>query len=334
MVINIVIAVAVAAVVLWFLWISRSNGDADNKTLAYRFHLAWRRFAFWAGDVKFGWQWYFGLLPLPHFSWVQHEYRVSPEDLLGACKLLKGGDIMLATKDGYVFSNAAIPGCFKHAGIITHAGSDVALHQLVEAVSEGVVERHPLHARADLMIFVRPKHMHDSERIEAVKTARNLVGCAYDSDFEFDIEKELSLLNQQMSSDVDKEDTSELSRLKINMQGGYDIAFSCTEVVATAWWFRRRQLGIARKRVRGRFCIVADQFVNRDFTIVWTNVSESEAEKRGLHEEGVRELAAYWGKEKGVGSNQEQLEKHVAAGEGGQRDGAQAPEQLGQAKSE
>lgn len=300
--------------VAWLLWISRGTDDADPNTLSYRFHRAWRRIAFWAGDVRLDWQLYFGVIPFPLISWTHHEYAVSPELLLNTCKVLRRGDVMLATKFGYIFSNMAIPGCFKHAGIITDEcveGArvlgldengqpftgrvlDPTEMRLVEAISEGVVRRHPLHARGDCMIFLRPKHMTDRERDKAASTADKLVGCKYDASFNFNISEELSYLDESVSKEELDYSTAILRRAEMNHRAEYDLAFSCTEAVAAAWWFRRRQLGIARKLVRGRMCITADQFVSRDFSIVWTNVTVKEAEKAGLHEEGLRELEAYW----------------------------------------
>jgi len=306
--------VGAVALVVWFLWVtrgglSRGTGDADPNTLRYRFHRAWRRLAFWLGDVKFYWQLYFGFLPFPGCSWTHHDYKVTIEALLHICKRLQPGDVMLATKAGYWFSNMAIPGCFKHAGIIVRGPAvgqahdrsivpvyDPSMVQLVEAVSEGVLNHHPLHARADKMIFLRPKHMEDGERAHAANMALKFVGCKYDASFNFNIVEEVEFLESQpgVKGPECDEDIRELHRCQVNHQAEFDLAFSCTETVAAAWWFRRRQLGIARKCSRGRLVIVADQFVNRDFKIVWTNVKSEEAKAAGLSEEGVRELEAYW----------------------------------------
>jgi hypothetical protein len=302
--------VGVAVLILfWFLWISRGSDDADPNTLYYRFHRAWRRLAFWLGDVRFYWQIYFGFLPLPGCSWTHHEYKVTIEDLLRVCKLLRPGDVMLATKDGYWFSNTAIPGCFKHAGIIVNSSVmgrahdesiihvyDPSVVQLVEAVSEGVIKHHLLYARADKMIFLRPKHMTEDEYTRAAKLALKFVGCKYDASFNFNIDEEVESLDSlpgDRGPEIN-EDIRELARCQTNHQSEFDLAFSCTETVAAAWWFRRRQLGIARKRSRGRLVITSDQFVNRDFKVLWTNVKVEEAKLAGLSEEGVRELEAYW----------------------------------------
>jgi len=294
----------------WGAYIGRHDGSADSGGLKHLLYRIWRRLAFWAGDVRFWWEWYFGFIPLPRFSWAHHEYAITYETLLDACKRLQPGDIMLATKKGYIFSNSAIPGCFKHAGIIVQGPDsarvqpvdppdrpfstpDLARVQLVEAISEGVVRRHPLWARGDLMIFLRPKHAQDKDREKAVEIAHAIVGCKYDASFKFNMEEELKLLAEQEESPL-VENVEELHRSMRNLRSEYDMSFSCTEVVATAWWHMRKRLGIARKKVRGRLCITADQFLNRDFKVVWTNVTVGQAEKAGLGEEGVRELKAYW----------------------------------------
>lgn len=309
----IIYSIIIIIFLAWFLWISRGTNDADPNTLSYRLHRAWRRLAFWAGDVRLDWQWYFGIIPLPLISWVHHEPFVSIGELLEVCKKLKKGDVMLATKFGYVFSNMAIPGCFKHAGIIVEESNtgevitglddrgrptldlvyDPSNVALVEAVSEGVCFRHPLYARGDRMIFLRPKHMDDDERDHAADLAKRFVGCKYDASFKFNIAEELNHFKATDNEEF-SERALELQRIMKNSTSEFDIAFSCTEVVAAAWWFRCKQLGIFRKMIRGRLCIVADQFVNRDFSIIWTNVATNEAEKAGLSEEGVREIENYW----------------------------------------
>lgn len=281
-----------------FFYLARPDGSADDSSLAHTFHRVWRRIAFWAGDVRIDWQWYF-FIPFPLVSWTHHEYAVTYEELLGVCKILQPGDLALITKHGYVFSNTAIPGCFKHAGVIVSGpderGDPSAVH-IVEAVSEGVVRRHLLWARGDLMIFLRPKGITAHDCAGAVRTANLIVGCKYDAGFDFNIEDELKHMSVNERAFVEERD--ELARTKANFQAEFDVAFSCTEVAAAAWWHKRKPLGIVRQRVRGRMCIVADQFVNRSFQVVWTNVSPEQAKKEGLGEEGVRELEAYWQRQK------------------------------------
>jgi len=52
----------------WGAYIGRPDRSADSGGLKHLFHRVWRRLAFWAGDVRFWWEWYF-LIPIPRFSW-------------------------------------------------------------------------------------------------------------------------------------------------------------------------------------------------------------------------------------------------------------------------
>jgi hypothetical protein len=178
---------------------------------------------------------------------------------------------------------------------------DVSRVKLIEAVSEGVQEHHPCHARGDYMIILRPKNASAEETRQAIKTARKIVGCDYDASFKFDIERELTELHKKKTivssikeiKSID-EDIKELKTAAVNVKAEYDMGFSCTETVAVAWWHKRNELRIYRQYKRGRSIITADQFVNRGFGIIWTNVTPSVAVKRGLHEEGLGMLDEYW----------------------------------------
>jgi hypothetical protein len=264
----------------------------------------------------------------PYITWDKHGYLVSHEELLEALKSVEAGDVLLCTKKGYFLSNAAIPGLFKHAAMFSsgpacvksvakvtnNSGNpldsgiieisqlcDISRVSLIEAVSEGVVEHHPCHARGDYMIVLRPKGASGEDTQQAVKTARKIVGCDYDASFKFDIEKELTELKKKKTvvssiKEVKKleEDIKELKIATVNVKAEYDMGFSCTETVAVAWWHKRNDLRIYRQYKRGRSIITADQFVNRGFSVVWTNVPSLVAEKSGLHEEGLGMLDEYW----------------------------------------
>jgi len=285
----ITISAIIIILLIWSLWISRGA-----RSWRYRPHKAWSRIAYWAGDVYVLRYNFFGLFKIPFIAWGKHEDKVGYKEFLEALKLTKQGDILLATHDGYILSNSAIPGLFKHAAIITKTPEDLSQFELVEAISDGVVKRHPLYAKADDVIIVRPKNVTDADRKEAAEIAEKLVGCRYDSSFEFNIEEELERISDSATDDYVAENARELHTAEENFKQDYDIAFSCTETVATAWWKHRRVLGISRKKVRGRECIVADQFVNRDMEVIWTNVEPEYAKKKNLPEEGVREIEHYW----------------------------------------
>lgn len=292
----------------WFFYITRSGGEIDSRGVYSRLHRAWRRLAFWAGDVR-------TLGSFPWLTWASHDYSVSYEVWLEAIKHARAGDVCLATKNGFIISNSAIPGVFKHAMIFTQSPTcievgarvlcDVSDARIVEAISEGVEEHHPLHARGDSIIILRPRGACEEEIERAVERARRIVGCDYDAGFNFDIEAELAELDrgQRVAAAIPvgehierqmQEAKKELQIATVNVQAEYDIAFSCTEVVAMCWWHLRDRLRIYRSKLRGRMVICADQFVNHGFEIVWTNVSAESAAANGMHEEGVRMLDEYW----------------------------------------
>jgi len=267
--------------IFWFFWATRSK-DFDKNTINCRLHRLWRRIAFWAGDVRV----------MREFPWVStnvHHNLVTHEEFLEIQKKVLPGDVLLTTHHGFIFSNLAIPGCFKHAAIFIECSDGLSRMRLVEAISEGVVKRHPQYALADDMIILRPRHIRDIDREKIIINANKIVGCKYDTRFDFNIEDELTFINNSSTEKMTQEDAMELNRNKGNLKG-FDLAFSCTEAVAFCLWHMRRRLGIVRKKARGKLCIIADQFINRDFKIVWTNVNPKRAKKRGLHEEGIREI--------------------------------------------
>ena len=80
------------------------------------------------------------------------------------------------------------------------------------------------------------------------------------------------------------------------MSGGANgIAFTCTELVAYAWWHLREQLGIQRTERYGKQVILADSFINKNWRIRWASesVTVDVAASMGLHEEGV-EMVREW----------------------------------------
>lgn len=301
-------AIVAVFLTVWFFYITRSGGEIDSKGVYSRLHRAWRRIAFWAGDVK-------RINHFPFITWAHSDYSVSYEAWLEAIKHSRAGDVALATKNGYFMSNSAIPGVFKHAMIFTQSPTcleigarvlcDVSDARIVEAISEGVVEHHPLHARGDAIIILRPRGADADEIAKAVERARRIVGCDYDAGFNFDIEAELKELDrgQRVAAALPigdaiersmQEAKKELQVAVTNVQAEYDVAFSCTEVVAMCWWHLRERLRIYRAKLRGRMVICADQFVNHGFEIVWTNVSVDRAVEGGMHEEGVQMIENYW----------------------------------------
>jgi hypothetical protein len=288
--------VAACLLLVWFLYLTRHGGEADGRGAYNRLHRGWRRIAFWAGDICV-------LNSFPWISWDKHGHAVSEEEWMDAIALSRSGDVLLTTHANYPLSNWAIPGCFKHAGLISKGPEcangvcDIRAAKLIEAISDGVVAWSPMHARADRMILLRPLGMSYSDIARAVCTAERVVGCDYDAGFKFNIEDELKTLG---SVSVPSEElvgvAQELKLTAHNVCTEFDMAFSCTETVALAWWHKRAELRLFRRPSRGRNVIVADQFINNGFFVAWTNVTVAEAVKFGLHEEGVELLQTYWDK--------------------------------------
>jgi hypothetical protein len=289
---------------VWFFYLTRHGGEADGKGVYNRLQRGWRRLAFWAGDICV-------LRHFPWITWDKHGCRVSEEEWMDAMAELRSGDIVLTTHERYPLSNLAIPGCFKHAGLIVEgpmlAGGlpDIRSARVVEAVSEGVQDWSPMRMRADRMIVLRPKDMTEDDVRRAKTRAVRIVGCNYDASFKFNMEQELAwlgcapdavfkareLAREGVTTDAIKEFAIAVHNIEA---AHFDMAFSCTEVVALAWWHKREELRLFRRRSRGRNVIVADQLVNNGSVVVWTNVASAEGERFGLHEEGVELLKHYW----------------------------------------
>lgn len=290
----------ITAVVLWLFYLMRPGRDIDSRNVYSCFQRGWRRLVFWAGSVCL-------MKHFPWLTWDKHGYKASYEELMYAFSLARAGDVGLTYKWGYFLSNSAIPGLFKHALIFVRGPviekdlTDVTKMRIVEAVAEGVLGRHPLNARADYIMILRPKEVTGEDIVKAVKTAEKIVGSDYDADFKFDIEEEVKELQRKKTGIVPKEaeafdeDVEELQILSTNLAAEYDHAFSCTETVAAAWWHKRHPLRLYRQKSRGRQIIVADQFINRGFQIVWTNVPV-ELARKSLGEEATEMVEEYWGK--------------------------------------
>jgi hypothetical protein len=277
------------------MYITRPDRSVGHYS---RLQRGWRRLAFWAGDIRV----------FPHFPYIGfgvHSYKTSYDEWLEALKYVEQGDIGVSTKHGFIFSNMAIPGVFKHAFIFTQGPKsirsekkrvvDVTECRIVEAISEGVVERHPIHALSDKMMILRPVSVTDVDATLAADNAKRLVGSVYDDRFRFDIEDAISAFHLNTRDLPDDDTLDELHWSAHNStKAEYDVAFSCTEVVATAWWHRRRDLQIYRHKVLGRLAIIADQFVNPSLKIVWTNLTMEEAAKAGMEEDSLLVLDEYW----------------------------------------
>jgi hypothetical protein len=294
-----VLIAAGAGLVAWLLHITRSGGDHDTGTRT-RLGRAYRRLVFWAGDIR----------RISHFPWITwdvHQHLVEYDEAVRALPEVRPGDVGLHRDRGYL-SNLAIPGFMKHAWIhvdgpvsCTDAAgaprADTTALQIVEAVSEGVVQRSALFPiRSDYTIILRPREVEPRQVERAVAKARQIVGSRYDAEFRFDIEEELEHFGapgedrQQAAEDLD-----EIDAITTNLAAEWDGGFSCTETVSFAWWHCRRALRLFRKPARGKMVILADDMINGGFEIVWMSdsVTPEVAAELGLGEEGVQMIREY-----------------------------------------
>jgi hypothetical protein len=239
----------------------------------------WRELVFFLGDIR-------RLRAFPWFTWAQDGYQITFEEILPALPLVKYGDIGLHRSGGFL-SNLFIKGFMKHAWI--HVQDGIETPEIVEAVSEGVMLRnaiHPIHS--DFTVILTPHEsaeVTDEQRKGACLKAKKLKGVPYDSHFKFNIEEELKFL-LGMKIDEARQDL-ELGKEQIR---AYHIAFSCTEVVAYAWWHRRESLGITRQKSWGKSVILADSFLNDRWRIKWASasVTPESARRLGFIQRGSR----------------------------------------------
>lgn len=287
------IAIAVAIIGVIFLFLPARDFEATWSTV---FHRAWRRVVLWCGKVRL-------LNAFPWVTWERSDHEISIEEGMEAMRLLRAGDIGIHRDKGFL-SNVAIPGFMKHAWIhVTGAkvfepgiGDDynIARCEIVEAMGEGVLRRSALYPiRSDYVIIVRPKNLTPDEQLHALTKANKIVGCRYDTDFNFDIEAEVNHFDRGM---VTEEDKRELKRIVTNLRAEWDGGFTCTEVPAFSYWHVREKLGIKRHKARGKEVILADDYISPNFEIVWVSksVTPDIARKLGLSEDKIALLDLYW----------------------------------------
>lgn len=287
--------------IAWVQYITRDAGDCRTG-FRNRYNRAWRRIVFWFGDI-------YRLDHAPYISFGHAEPQLDYEDAEEAFPLLRAGDVGLHREEGAA-SNLAIPGYMKHAWIHVNAPNDglsfdscemcydTRHMRIVEAVSEGVLKRHP-HWPFDskYIIILRPKHVSNSDIKRAVEKAEKIVGAEYDADFKFDIEDELERFGVKERDIADQlEAAKNLQQLHAEWDGG----FSCTETVSFAWWHKRKELGLFRTLARGKEVILADSMINRGWDIVWMSrhVNVKDAKALGLSEEGILMIDEYLKKNK------------------------------------
>jgi hypothetical protein len=210
------------------------------------------------------------------FAWGKYEHLIDYNEATIAGWMGKTGYIGLHRNRGDL-SNMAISGFMKHAFLF-----DGMNNTIIEAVSEGVVCRHPFHALlSDYAVILKPL-VCEKVMIEAVERAKSMVGCPYDDRFRFDLEivdelfqdKETALANMRQ----------------------YGLGVSCTELAALCYVGHRRELGLYRTKLGKREVILPDAYLSTHFEIVWASkhTTPENACLLGLHEEGIEQLRTYW----------------------------------------
>lgn len=208
------------------------------------------------------------------FSWGYRDRLIDYDIALNVLQLVKPGDIGLHRNIGDL-SNVVIKGFMKHAWLFKSP------EKIIEAVSEGVLLRHPLHAMiTDFAVILRP-HVSVKAKREAVRRGIDTVGADYDDTFTFDIDIEKSLF-------ADKE--TALANMR-----KFGLGVTCSELVALAYVGFRRKLGLYRVSMGKRLVIMPDQYLSTHFDIVWASKETTPeiAASFGLHEEGVELLRDY-----------------------------------------
>lgn len=237
---------------------------------------------FFVGDIR-------KLHSFPWVTWAKHEHNVNYDEILEILPTIKYGDIGIHRDNGYL-SNVFIPGFMKHAWI--HVEDGVESPQIVESISEGVIQRNAIYPLfSDFSIILSPKDATDEERKGACRKAKKVIGAEYDVDFKFDIEEELTHYKGNDKGSAIK--SLQISEKHIKK---HNYSFSCTETVSYAWWHKRDDLRLYRKRRRGKKVIIADDFINRGWNIKWlsASVTADAARKYKLHEEGLDMISDYW----------------------------------------
>jgi hypothetical protein len=229
-----------------------------------------KKLIFFAGDIRrehcpFG------------FAWGKYEHLIDYDEASIASWVGSMGYIGLHRNRGD-FSNKAITGFMKHAWLFD------GNHNIIEAVSEGVLDRHPFHALlSDYVVILKPV-VCEKAMMEAVKRGKWIseLKLPYDDHFRFDLEIEESLF-------ADKE-------IALANMRQYSLGVSCTELVALCYVGHRRELGLYRTKAGSRQVILPDAYLSTHFEVVWASkhTTPDNALMLGLHEEGCSMLREYW----------------------------------------
>jgi hypothetical protein len=214
---------------------------------------------FKTGDLRWiGWK---------HFpfiaTWDAYSCKIDQYEIHEAMKIARAGDVIILRHDGYA-SNLGIGGTFMHAALCV--GND----ECVEALSDdqgGVVRRHLADTlQADIAVILRPNI--GFEVVDAVLTAKSLVGFKYDYLFDFNTQKAKNLIAHDYEA-------SKAGR----------VLFCCTEIPFYCYMEVTEQLGLKTKRRAsalqkilsllgvhaGDNIITADMYLDANFTPVWAS---------------------------------------------------------------
>jgi hypothetical protein len=212
------------------------------------------------------------------FAWGHYGHLIDYNEALEGIREAHGGYIGLHRSRGEL-SNLAIPGFMTHAWLFLGEK-----HEIIEAVSEGVLRRHALYSMmSDYAVVLRPR-VESFALIEAVDRARMMTGCPYDDTFTFDLEREEEIFQDKKTA-------------LANMRR-FGLGVSCSELVALCYVGHRRELGLFRTRLRNRQVILPDAYLSTHFEVVWASrhATIDNALDLGLHEEGCGVLREYWEK--------------------------------------
>jgi hypothetical protein len=232
-----------------------------------------KKLIFFAGDIR-------REHCLGGFAWGKYEHLIDFNEMEEAIRASAPGYIGLHRNRGDL-SNIFIGGFMKHAWLIGSYSLEI-----IEAVSEGVLPRHPFHPLStDYAVILKPLVSNEA-RYEAADRALMMRGCDYDDQFKFDLEIEEELFR-------DKE--TALANMK-----KFKLGVSCTEMVALCYVGHRRELGLYRTKLGSRQVILPDAYLSTHFEIVWASqhTTPDNAHIFGLGDEGCSMLREYWERRK------------------------------------
>jgi len=168
------------------------------------------------GDIK--------IFPWPMFILYHPKgYGMKGEDVRKVLNIIQEGDILLRGYDNYI-DGYFIPGYFSHAGY--YAGDDMVIH----AMGEGTKEEDVINfCRCDYMAIMRMPNATKSDIYTATTNAENLIGAAYDFEFEHS-----------------------------------DDEYYCTELITKIWEHKKDELNIKPITIKALFGLVKKDTITPD----------------------------------------------------------------------